>query len=683
MTNARVETVVDTVHGHQLADPYRWMEDGSRLREWALAQGQAAEAHLAGLPVRAELLARLDEVTRHAVEITAFAMAGDRVFFLRQDADVLVLLVREGDEERVLLDPGTIEGDEHSSIDWYEPSPDGRLVACGISRGGSEMGVVQVLHVATGELTPTRLEQSSHGYPSWLPDGSGFFCHRYPDPDPVLPAERRRDDSAAWLHLIGRDEPTVALRRGHNPTLPIDPIDRPYMLLPEGSELMFALISHRASGQSITEELTEFSLYAAPRSGLADLATCEWRKIIDPSDGVTGHTLHGDTLYVVTHKDAPRHRVQAWSLTDGTRRTVVPESERVVMGVKVVGDHLLVRDIDAGNARMRRIPLTGGEIEDVPLPSGGTVLQWSAHPDGKSALIVFSSWTQAPIAFRYDGELRDTGWIPPSSVDVSGIEVTQLRAPARDGALIPLTVLHRKGLPLDGNNPTLMTGYGSYGILLRRSFNPRLLPWIERGGVYALAGLRGGGEYGREWHVAGQLLNKENTITDFIDCAEHLVASGYTRPERLAGDGGSAGGIPTGGAIVRRPDLFAAMVMQVGVFNTTRMEFTENGPVNAPEFGSQTTEEGLRALLIVDSYLRVVDGTDYPAALVTVGLNDPRVAAWQPAKMAARLQAATTSDRPVLLRVEEHGGHGFGSTREQRNALMADIFAFVAARTGL
>jgi prolyl oligopeptidase len=201
--------------------------------------------------------------------------------------------------------------------------------------------------------------------------------------------------------------------------------------------------------------------------------------------------------------------------------------------------------------------------------------------------------------------------------------------------------------------------------------------------VYAAAGLRGGGEYGREWHQAGKLLNKENTITDFIDSAEHLIATGYTRPERLAGDGTSAGGMPTGGGIVRRPDLWAAMIMQVAVTNMTRMEFTENGPVNVPEFGSVATEEGLAALLIVDSYLRVVDGTAYPAVLLTLGLNDLRVTPWQPAKMAARLQAATSSGRPVLVRVEEHAGHGRGSTRDQRNAVIADMHAFAAARTGL
>jgi prolyl oligopeptidase len=209
-----------------------------------------------------------------------------------------------------------------------------------------------------------------------------------------------------------------------------------------------------------------------------------------------------------------------------------------------------------------------------------------------------------------------------------------------------------------------------------------MLAWYERGGVYAIAGLRGGGEYGREWHEAGRGPNKENTITDFIDCAEYLIAHGYTRPGRLAGDGISGGGIPTGGALVRRPDLFAAMVMRVPSTNLTRQEFSENGPINIPEFGSVTTETCLHNLLIIDSYLRVEDGVGYPAVLITTGLNDPRVAVWQPGKMVARLQAASTSGRPVLLRVDAHAGHGHGSTHEQRTALTADIFAFLHQTLG-
>jgi prolyl oligopeptidase len=204
-----------------------------------------------------------------------------------------------------------------------------------------------------------------------------------------------------------------------------------------------------------------------------------------------------------------------------------------------------------------------------------------------------------------------------------------------------------------------------------------MLAWYERGGVYAYAGLRGGGEYGRDWHEAGLGPRKENTITDFIDCAEYLIKEGYTSPERLAGEGASAGGIPTGGALVRRPDLWAAMIMQVPAANTTRLEFSENGPINVPEHGSITIESGLHDLLITDCYLRVRDGVRYPAVLLTAGLNDPRLAVWQPAKMAARLQAASASGRPVLLRVDPHAGHGLGSTQTQRNELTADILAFL------
>ncbi|WP_346433724.1 prolyl oligopeptidase family serine peptidase [Nonomuraea composti] len=223
----------------------------------------------------------------------------------------------------------------------------------------------------------------------------------------------------------------------------------------------------------------------------------------------------------------------------------------------------------------------------------------------------------------------------------------------------------------------MLTGYGSGGLIDLPEFRPELLAWYELGGVHAVAHLRGGGAYGCEWHEAGRGARKEATITDFIDCADHLIALGYTRPGRLAGQGSSAGGIPTGGALVRRPDLWAAMAIQAPTVNATRNEFTDSGPINVPEFGSVTTEEGLRALLIIDAYLRVRDGVRYPPVLLTAGLRDARVPPWQPAKLAARLQAATASGRPVLLRVEEHGGHGAGSTREQEQALLADVLAFV------
>jgi prolyl oligopeptidase len=405
--------------------------------------------------------------------------------------------------------------------------------------------------------------------------------------------------------------------------------------------------------------------------------------VAGPADGVTAFAIHGGDLYLVTHRDAPRSQVVKVPLAapDLAGATVVlPGGERVVVAIRVMGDQLLVHERDAGISRVRRVPLAGGTPQEVPLPADGAIEQWTTRPDRPEAFITINSRTQSSRVYRYDGPagtVTDTGWLPPVAADFSDIVTSDLRAPARDGTLIPLRVVHREGLALDGASPAILSGYGSYGLVSTRLFEPEMLAWYERGGVYAHAGLRGGGEYGREWHEAGLGPHKENTITDFIDCAEYLIKHGYTSPERLAGEGGSAGGIPTGGALVRRPDLWGAMIMQVPATNTTRMEFSENGPINVPEMGSVSTESGLRQLLITDSYLGVRDGTRYPAVLITAGLNDPRVAIWEPAKMAARLQAATTSGRPVLLRVDPHAGHGFGSTQTQRNELTADILAFL------
>jgi prolyl oligopeptidase len=697
---ARVEPVVETLLGRRLVDPYRWMEqDGAERRAWLEAQADRAAEYLNGLPVRDELLARVTELTAASVTVRGFAAAGRYLFFLRQDGGggVPVLAVRPaedaGGDGRVVLDPARFAvGAEHCALDWYTPSPDGLRVACGLSRSDSERSVLRVLDMASGELDRIEIPDTDLGVVAWLPDGSGLTYHRFPQPDSDGDPTARQRESATFLHRFdgssdggfdgGADTPVMA--RGLNSRMPLAPTDRPLLVLPPGSDWMIAVISHSALGDGpITEDLSDCTLYAAPRAALADPASCPWRAIAGPDDAVTAFAVHADTLYAVSHRDAPRSQVLACSLSDGRGEVVVPGGERVVQAVRVVGDHLLVRDLDGGIARLRRWPLAGGVAQEVPLPVQGAMPEWTSGADGASALLVLTSWTRSPAAYRYDvrdGSLRDTGWIAPSPVDFGGIEVRELRVSARDGVPVPLTVLHRRDLPLDGNNPTLLTGYGSYGWAIPHRFTPDLLARLERGGVYALAGVRGGGEYGPAWHQAGRGAGKERTITDFIDCAEHLVAAGYTRSARLAGGGSSAGSIPTGGALVRRPDLWAAMVMRVPVPNTTRMEFTENGPINVPEFGSVTTEDGLRDLLIIDSYLRVEDGTPYPAVLLTAGLNDARVAVWQPAKMAARLQAATGSARPVLLRIDAHAGHGVSSTRAQRNAVTADMYAFLLAQ---
>ncbi|HEX3589613.1 MAG TPA: prolyl oligopeptidase family serine peptidase [Pseudonocardiaceae bacterium] len=688
---ARVAPVTDDLFGVVAVDPYRWMEDdGAELDEWLAGQAAHTDATLAALPDRAALAGRIAELTHDDVRAADFEPRGDLVFHRdRVDgADVPVLVVADGTSRRVLLDPATLPGGARSNLDWFAPSHDGKHVACGISTGGAEIGTLRVLDVATGELSDDGAPRVFFGGVSWLPDDAGFVYHRYADVPPETPPAARRSGSGTFLHWMGTafadDVPVLA--PGTAPSVPLEPKDRPYVVVPSGSDVMVAVVSHAASGSSLTQQLRECSVYVAPLPALTDPATCAWRAVATPADEVTGWALHGRTLYLVTHAGDVGSHVVSVPVDDpvpADATVVVPPGERSAFSVHVVGDQLLVRDIVAGRDELRQVPLAGGDAVEVPLPFPGSIVELTTDDD--TAVLVLQSWTRSPAALRYNpatGELTDTGWIEPSPVDLSAITTTEIEVPARDGTLVPLAILHTEGLELDGERPTLLSGYGSYGLVTGRRFSPELLAWCERGRVIAYAGLRGGGDHGPAWHAAGKGANKENTINDFVDCAEYLVAQGYTRPAKLAGSGGSAGGIPTGGAIVRRPELWAAMVMQVPVTNTTRMEYTENGPVNVPEFGTSTTEQGARDLLITDSYLRVTDGVAYPAVLLTAGRNDARVTVWQPGKMAARLQAATASDparRPVLLRVDYGAGHGQGMPHDLRVALLADTYAFVLA----
>ncbi len=689
---ARIEVVQETYFGTTIDDPYRWMEDwqSDEARTWMSEQAAYARATLEGLPHRAALLSRIAELSGSMPTLHTFRIASGRSFSLRRDpgASVPVLAMRTAPAapERVLLDPTPLPGEAQTSIDWYVPSPDGRLVAYGVSQGGSEESTLRVLDVESGAILEETISRVHFPFVSWLEDNRSFVYHRYPELPAGTSPEARRYESRSHLHQLGTDpeQDLLVLARGLNPRVEMTQVDRPFLVIPPQSAWMIAIISHSAlGGATTTEQLSDCTFYVAPRAGLAHPATCPWVKVAEVEDGVTGFAVSGETLYLLTYRNAPRSRVLAVPFSNpalAQARVMLPESQAVIEAIAVSGDYLLARELDGGVGRLRRVPLEGGEPEDVPLPVQGSILEWTSEPGRTTTLLQFTSWAVSPRIYRYDacsGALEDTGWVPPSPVDVSAVEVHEVLAPARDGTLIPLSIIHQKGLARDGNSPTLLTGYGSYGYPFPAMFQPEMLAWYERGGIWAIAHLRGGGEYGREWHEAGRKLNKERTITDLIDCADYLIAQGYTRPARLAGEGSSAGGIPSGGALVRRPDLWAAMVLHVPVVNALRAEFSENGPINVPELGSVSTPEGFQSLLIADAYHRVQRGVPYPAVLLTTGLNDPRVAVWQPMKMTARLQAATTSGRPVVLRVEEQAGHGIGSTKAQQDALLADELAFL------
>jgi prolyl oligopeptidase len=679
---ARVDIVRDTYFGTTIDDPYRWMErwKSEEFQAWVKEQAAYTQSYLDVLAGRDKLLAQITDLTNAGAALSAFQVMGERIFYLRRDPgeNLAKLMVRLPDgQEKTLFNPNLIEGEAQTALDWYFPSWDGRYVAYGISQGGSENSVLHVLEVESGAVLDLAIPHTEFTNVSWLEDNRSFVYHRFPErPADTSEMERYRD-GCTYLHRLGEDMASDQPVFGANLSVGVEigRDDYPFLMISPQSSWMIGLVTHG--------DLGEKSIYAAPRSTLTDPATIPWKRICDVEDAVADYDLIGDTLYLRTHKNAPRYKVIAISLQEpdlANAVTVVPESSVVIEAMKVAGDYLLLSDLEGGIGRLRRVKREGGEPEAIPMPFEGAVNEWAGVPGSSEVLIQMASWVISPRLYRCDvstGTLEDTGIYPPSPLDFSDIETHEVHYPAKDGTLVPLSLIHKKNLKLDGNNPTLLRGYGSYGIKLTPSFRPLMKAWYDLGGVLAVAHIRGGGEYGKEWHLAGKGLNKGKTIEDFIAAAEYLIAQNYTSPQRLAGEGGSAGGITTGGALVRRPELWAAMVMKVPVNNALRFEFTENGPPNVFEFGSVSTDEGFRGLQIMDAYTRVRDGVAYPAVLITAGANDPRVVVWQAAKMAARLQAATSSGKPVLLRVEFQGGHGMGSTQQQLNEEYADEFAFL------
>jgi manganese oxidase len=431
------------------------------------------------------------------------------------------------------------------------------------------------------------------------------------------------------------------------------------------------------------------AIYTAPADSLAGSET-PWRPLAGPDDQVTFAVLRGDSAYLVTARDAPRRQVVRTSVVRpgiAGAEVVVAHGEAVVtpQGLHLAKDALYVRLLDGGLSRLLRVPFDGTVAADVPLPYAGAIANVFADPGEPGVIFSLESWMRALRYYAFDpgaGTVRDLELAPPHPADRPDVAVTHVRVRSADGTLVPLTIVAQAAPPKDGSHPTILEGYGAYGISYNPQFRPTLMPWLERGGIYAICHARGGGEYGEPWRSAGWKENKPNTIADFIACAEYLVTEGYTTPARLAGLGGSAGGLTVGGAITRRPDLFAAAWAMVPIADLLRFEFSRNGPANIPEFGTVTDPVDFRAMRAVSPYEHIAQGTRYPAVLVTTGINDRRVPPWQAAKLVARLQAATASGRPVLLRVDWGTGHGMGTTTGDQEAMMADAFAFALWQMG-
>jgi prolyl oligopeptidase len=692
---APVRPVVDTYHATKVTDPYRYMEDlkDPEVSGWMKAQSAHTETVLDQLPGRRTLLQRIQELDKGA----PFTIGGLRrlengaLFYrkLEAGAETPVIAARASlaADETIVLDPKSYEtpGGAHASLEFFSPAPDGRHAVVGIAKGGSEVTTLFVRDLATGKDLPVSIDRIETAYntPQWLPDSTGFFYSRRQPLPPGTPASETYKNTVASLHLLGHsvDQDTPVFGKDLSAAVPFAPLDFPSVWIAPGS-------SH-AIGQIHHGDAQELTLYSAPLETLS-AQPIAWRKICGVDNGVIDFAVHGGFVYLVTADQAPRYRVVRTPVAQpdfAKAEVVLPESDLVVMSVHPAKDAVFVNTTLNGAGVVVQLDPTGSRPpKRLAPPPHLTASVAEASPHFRDVFIATESWTRGRSLHTFDparSEFQRSPLQPQGKYDdVPGYASKQVEVPSHDGALVPLSIIYREGVAFDGTAPMILNGYGAYGSIRTEGFSPVNLAWLERGGLIAIAHVRGGGEKGKQWHLDGQKTTKPNTWKDLIACAEYLIAQQYTSTPKLAIQGGSAGGILIGRALTERPDLFGAAIINVGCTDLLRMETTENGPPNIEEFGTVATPEGFAALHAMSPLHQVQDRVNYPAVLLTHGLNDRRVDAWMSGKMTARLQAATASGNPVLLLLDPDAGHGIGSKRSQIHSQLASRWAFVLWRAG-
>jgi prolyl oligopeptidase len=664
---ARVTIVSDTLHGYVIPDPYRWLEDfeSDEAQEWIEAQQSLTDLVLGRVPGRDRIRERLSELL-DIPSLSSLWLRDDRFFFRKREADdeQSVLYVRRGldAEPDELIDPEKLGDDPPVGLDWWYPSRDGRLLAYGTSESGSELSTLRILDTETKQLLPDTIPHTRSASLSWEPDGGGFYYTRFPAPGDV-PEGEEQFHRKVYHHTLGEDP-------GDDPLVFGADFD---MRTWTGSQLSTDgrfLLGYAFHGASQND------LYVLDLEGDG-----EWKAIAEGLDARFSGDPIGNVLYMRTTLDAPNAKVVRVDLSRPEENwvDVVPEGEHAILDVDYFGGRLFVLYLKNAYSHIETFNTDGQPLGEVPLPDLSDVFDLAGEWDGDDLFIATSSYLQPPRVLRYH---IPTGELVPymaveAPIDASAYVEKQVWYPSLDGTTISMFLVHRKDIELDGSNPTILTGYGGFNVPESPGFARNRYLWLDAGGVYAAPNIRGGGEYGEAWHQAGMLENKQNTFDDFIAAAEWLIENGYTRPSRLAVWGGSNGGLLVGTFVTQRPDLAAAAIASAALLDMTRFHLLSIGSIWTPEYGSPEDPEEFEWLYSYSPYHQVVEGTDYPAVLLETGDTDSRVHPSHSLKMAAKLQAATSSNRPVLLRFERQAGHAGGTRMSRILDQLVDEYSFL------
>lgn len=681
----RKVNVSDVIHCVIVPDPYRWLEknDDPEVKEWLEAQNAVTHSVLDTITARNSIKERLSKLFRIDTVGIPVPKCNRYFFEERKDADDLsVLYVQDGldGSPKVLIDPNTLSEDKSTILHDWALSEDGKLVAYGLSEAANDQASIYVLNVETGEKLPdtilAEIYPSPHSPIVWNPDGSGFwYTHRHPD----APKGEEKLHQKLYYHELGhnfRNDPMVFGETIAKEDIPWAEISK------DGRYLLVTV--YKLSGRVESTALYLCDLKANAMS---------FAPVVDGIEALFFGTMHRDRVYLQTNHNAPLWKLLSVKVDDmfGNRKNIesfdviIPESEHKLERFTLVKDNLFVETQENVHSVFRRYRLDGRFVEEVPLPTLGSLTGLSSEDEGEEFFFGFTSFLVPHNIYRLDLKNGQIALFKKaeSGVNTDAFDVRQVWYTSKDGTRVPMFLIHRKGLKLNGNNPVMLYGYGGFNVSNTPVFSKSTVPFIENGGIYAIANIRGGGEFGEKWHEAGKRDKKQNVFDDFAAAAEWLIKERYTTSQRLAIFGWSNGGLLTATTLTQRPELFKAVVIGAPVIDMLRYHLFFGGRHWIPDYGSVEEEEMFYYLLAYSPYHNVKDGTRYPATLIVTADKDDRVHPMHAYKMAARLQEANISPNPILLRVETKAGHGSAPAIPRLVEMYADIWGFVFQQLGM